>query len=191
MAVRFNPELEMVDSDDDAGTMTIRNVKTGETVTLDYAEIEQGKFSWSTDEGTAEINVNTTGEEGEGVMTFRDSEGNTASFGATEVEVPEWLPLYPGARREQGVFSSSTGDGNMATFQLITADSPEEMIDFYTRELEAAGFEVQTQTYATGSAGTKGGLLSAENKAEKRTVVIALGTEGGETRAGIQFTEGK
>ena len=36
MMVRLNPELDLVEVDDDEGTMTIRNKRTDEVVTLDF-----------------------------------------------------------------------------------------------------------------------------------------------------------
>ncbi len=38
LAVRANPDIELVESDDDAGTMTVRNTETGEELTLNFED---------------------------------------------------------------------------------------------------------------------------------------------------------
>lgn len=42
--LQANPDLEVANSDATAGTVTIRNKKTGETVTLSVEDIKQGRF---------------------------------------------------------------------------------------------------------------------------------------------------
>src|SRR5262245_51615187 len=46
LIIRANPELEVVDSDSKAGTLTIRNTKTGEVVTMNAKDIEDGKITF-------------------------------------------------------------------------------------------------------------------------------------------------
>ena len=46
MLIKMNPDLELVDSDRDAGTMTIRNKEDGEVITVNYEDIEKGKLSF-------------------------------------------------------------------------------------------------------------------------------------------------
>ena len=43
LLIKMNPELELVDSDREAGTMTIRNKEDGEVITVNYEDIEQGQ----------------------------------------------------------------------------------------------------------------------------------------------------
>ena len=42
MIVKLNPELEEVSSDPEAGTMTVRNTKSGEEITVNFDDIEKG-----------------------------------------------------------------------------------------------------------------------------------------------------
>ena len=41
----------MVSSDEDAGTMTIRDLTTGEVYTLSYRDIQEGKLSVTSEDG--------------------------------------------------------------------------------------------------------------------------------------------
>ena len=55
--IMANPELEEVSADDEAGTITIRNTKTGEIITVNYDDIAEGKLSFSTDKGEITVDA--------------------------------------------------------------------------------------------------------------------------------------
>src|SRR6188768_507460 len=48
MLTAMNPDLEMVSCDEASGKVTIKNKKTGEVVTVDMADIQNGKISFDT-----------------------------------------------------------------------------------------------------------------------------------------------
>src|SRR5947208_15632878 len=52
LIVRANPDLELVSEDDKAGTITVRDKKKNETVTLNFDDIKNGKLKVTTDKGT-------------------------------------------------------------------------------------------------------------------------------------------
>jgi hypothetical protein len=52
--VRVNPEVELVSTDEQAGTMTIRIKETGKLATVTYADLAQGRFSVTSDDGNFE-----------------------------------------------------------------------------------------------------------------------------------------
>lgn len=183
MFVRFNPELEMVESDDAAGTMTVRNTKTGEVATFKYDELQEGKLSWKTSEGEGSFDVRA-GEEGG--LTVKTEEGET-TFGAADLDLPDWVPIYPGAKIGQGIFSARTADGTSASFPITTGDSSKDVMSFYEKELKAAGFEVQTQSYAVGEDTT--GFVNGEDKTAGRTLNVVITRQSGETSAAIQYAE--
>jgi uncharacterized protein YneF (UPF0154 family) len=96
MIVKLNPELEIVKSDESAGTITIREKKTGKVATFNYEAIKEGKLVFETEEGKVEINAQRN--EGEGGVTVTSDEGEVrlgASLSAADL--PAWVPLYPGA----------------------------------------------------------------------------------------------
>jgi len=61
MAVRLNPDLELVETDEEAGTMTILQKSTGEEVTLNFEDIAEGRFSVETSEGESTISFDPQG----------------------------------------------------------------------------------------------------------------------------------
>lgn len=185
MFVRLNPEVEMVSSDDAAGTMTVRNTKTGETVTLNYDDIKEGKLSWKTSEGEGAVSLDVKGEEGGGV-TFKTDQGET-TLGASNLDLPAWVPIYPGAKVGQGMFSARTAEGTMASFPITTGDASKDVMSYYEKVLKENGFEVQTQSYTTGEDTL--GMVNGENKSNSRTVNVVITRQEGETNVAIQYAE--
>ncbi|HSF39476.1 MAG TPA: hypothetical protein VLT87_06755, partial [Thermoanaerobaculia bacterium] len=64
LAVRLNPELELVKADEENNTLTVKNKKTGEVVTLSAEDIKEGKFTVTTDEGTTTFDADGDGKDG-------------------------------------------------------------------------------------------------------------------------------
>ncbi|MGD9253716.1 MAG: hypothetical protein PVG92_07260, partial [Holophagae bacterium] len=95
MIVKLNPEFEEVSSDKEAGTITIRNKATGEVITVNLEDIQEGKLSFTGDEGEVNIDASQLDDTGSLRVTGEDGEVIFSSGEATQA-VPDWLPLYPG-----------------------------------------------------------------------------------------------
>ena len=79
MLVKMNPDVELVESDADAGTLTIRDKKTGEVVTVDMKDIEKGNIKFKKGNEESTITLGSSGEEGALTVTGKDG---TATFRA-------------------------------------------------------------------------------------------------------------
>ena len=180
-----NPELELVEADDAAETLTIRNTKTGEVATFDWSEIREGRFKWEADGET--MTVDATGA-GEGrVVTMTDSEGRqTASLGG-DADLPEWFPAYPRASEPTSTFSTTSGDTRTETFGFTSDATVGELIEWYERELTDEGFELSKTTYS--QAGVEGGSLSGESEDGSRSVSVVFQETDEGTQVGVNYTE--
>lgn len=161
--VSLNPEVEIVKIDEDRGTMTIREKKTGKTITMNAEDIKSGKLSFS-DEST----------------------GEKFSFGSgTEIQLPAWLPSYPGSKPE-GTFSASGSgkEGGMAHFK--TNDASSKVIAFYTENLKSAGFKITSDTAGSGGS-EQTGIVTAENGAEGRSVIVTASSSGEGTDVALTY----
>jgi hypothetical protein len=165
LAVRANPELELVESDAEKGTITYRHKETGEVVTVNAAEFEGGKLTVETKEGTA---------------TFGGGPGGPANL-------PSWVPTYPNGS-VQGTFDSTSAEGRSAAFTVTTSDPVATVLEFYENQLKGAGLEVQKNTYEAAGAGS-GGTVSGTSADQKRTVGVTVGTADGQTSALVTFNE--
>ena len=99
LALRLNPEVDVVSSDPAAGTITVREKKTGKEVTFNLEDIKAGKFSIEADGEKANIDIDATEENG-GQMKVVTDQG-TAVFGAGGQKAPDWIPSYPGGRHRR------------------------------------------------------------------------------------------
>ena len=188
--VRANPDYELVSADEATGTITIREIKTGEEMTVDAKDLKEGKLTVKTKDGTAVFDASA--DEGGGTIKVTDEKGQASTLqagsGAAPQNLPSWLPVYPGGTI-QGTFDTNTPDGRSASFSLTTSDTGDKVLSFYESRLKEAGLKVDSTTM-TSTAEGKGGILTASSESPSRNVSVLVGaSEGGQTTAAITFAE--
>jgi hypothetical protein len=187
--VRTNPELEVVDSDSKAGTLTIKNTKTGEVVTMNAKDIENGKITFTTKDGTTTFDGSQSGEGGE--MKVTNEKGEQATFTAGQgapQNLPSWVPTYSGGT-VQGAYDANTTEGRSAMFTVTTEDSIDQVAELYQSQLEAGGLTIQKNT--TEASGQKTIILVGTSADDKRTATVTVSTSDGKTQALVNFNEKK
>ncbi len=99
--VSQDSNLELVENNKDAGTITVRDKTTGETTTFNYADITAGKFSVTDSDGkTATVDGSDLKNGGNLNITGPDGQKITAGAGQ---DLPSWLPLYPNAKGKPAI----------------------------------------------------------------------------------------
>ncbi len=182
MAVSMSPETEIVSSDDDAGTIVVREKKTGKVVTMKF---DPGKKSMVVmDEAGKTTTMTTTGEGANAGMEIKGPDG-TMKMGASSEKAPDWVPLYPGAS-PQSTFSASNDGEQSGSYTFTTSDATDKLISFYSGALKSGGFTVSNMT--TNSEGKVGGLVSGEDKPGKRTVAVTFETENDGTHVNVTYS---
>jgi hypothetical protein len=179
-----NPDVEVLDADEGRNSVKLRDKKTGETFSVNLDDIKNGRIDFRGPKGEkATIETKTDGQNGS--LEIKGPDG-TMKFGAgANAKIPDWVPTYPGATAE-ATFSMQGGDTSGGTFTYTTKDPGDAVIAFYDRTLKGAGFKITSNV--TGNAGnSSGAMISAEDEATKRTVVVTLGTEGGSTKVNIIY----
>jgi hypothetical protein len=161
MVTALNPDLEVVSHNDRSGTIIVREKSTGKTVTYKF---DPDKKS----------------------LVIIDEKGEQVSFGGgAGNQMPSWVPVYPGSSPE-GQYSAQTAEGSTGNFTFKTSDTADKITSFYQDQLKTAGFNVTLM-----SSGIQGGMLSAEDAASKRTVLVTVGPSSAPTVANITVTEKK
>lgn len=188
LVVRLNPDLELVGSDDDAETITIRSKDSGEEMTFDWSEIQQGNFSFSSDDG--EFRVNASGDEDGAVVTMTGDDGETTQiFGAGgDVDIPGWIPMADGATDVQSTFSMRNGDQVSGAFTYKTSSSIDDVTALYDEKLKDAGFEVSRNTYS--SSGRESASVSGTRDDNEDTIQVAVTQDGSDTTVVVNYTDG-
>lgn len=177
-----NPDIELVDADKSAGVVTFRNKETGEEFTFDFKDIEEGRVHFSSDDETVSVELEG-GEGDEGSLKITTDEG-TASFGAgVDVDLPSWLPIYPGTE-PRGTYSTESPDERAGAYTIETHDSIDDVIDFYVEKLEGKGFKILQRARTN-----LGASLHAQSSDESLTVNIAVSNVGEGVQAVVNFIE--
>ncbi len=187
LIVRMNPELEEVAVDSEAGTITVRHTDTGETVTVDIEELQDGKISFTTDEGAVTIEASGDPEEGTLKVSSGDETWTLKTGVETSAEAPDWAPVFPGTKAEST--HSMNSDGGMSGgFQLQSDENVESIVEFYRSRLDATGFEVRVDRFS--SDGESGGVVHGRNEALGRGVTVMVHSEeDGSTRVAVSYQE--
>ncbi len=182
MAVALNPNVEVVSSDDNAGTIVVRDKKTGKVATMKFDP--QKKSMVVIDENGKTTSMTTSGEGANASMEMKSAEG-TVKIGAGSDKAPDWVPAYPGAT-PQNAYSASTATEQSGSFSFVTQDAVDKVISFYGDSLKSAGLTVSNMT--TSSDGKVGGMVSGDDKVSKRSVVVGLTTENDGTHVNVTFS---
>lgn len=161
--VSLNPDVEVVGEDDDRGMLTIRDKKTGKTITMNADDVKNGKLTF-TDEST----------------------GQKATFGTNiEAKLPAWLPAYPGSKPD-GTFTASGNGSEGGTAHFKTSDAGSKVLAFYRENLKNAGFRI-TSTFSGDSGESRGGMMRAEDTANKRTVMVTASSTSDGTDVSLVY----
>jgi hypothetical protein len=161
MVTAFNPNVEVVSTNDRAGTVTVRDKTTGKTITYKF-DPDKKSLVITGDDG-AQVNIG----------------------GGAGNKMPSWAPVYPGSSPE-GNYSVQSADGDSGVFTFKTPDPASKVTSFYQDQLRAAGFNVTLV-----SSGDQGGMLSAEDADKKRTIVVTAGASSGVTTGSVTVNEKK
>jgi hypothetical protein len=183
MAVTANPELEIVSSDDSSGSVTVREKKTGKLTTLKFDP--EKKTMVVIDEHGKESSIKVSGEGDKGSMEIKGPDGSVKIGAQAGNDQPNWVPVYPGSS-PKGSFSSQTKEGSQNTTTFITKDAPAQVMSLFQEKLKDAGFTI---TMTTNTA--EGGMVMAENTAQKRSVMVAVGNSSEGTSVSVTSVEKK
>ena len=176
MAVSVNPDVELVSADEEKGLLTIRDKKTGEVVTVNFEDVQNGKLTVKKDGD--EVTMEAKGDEAGGTFAVKTPDG-TAKFGTGSVEkLPDWLPVYPHTKLE-GSYSAQTKDGDSGGFHFLTSDAPNKVISFYEEALQRAGLTVTTNFVQQGGKPTSGMAAGEDSNKRKTAYVNAVVSDDG------------
>jgi hypothetical protein len=182
MMVSANPELEMVAIDENRGIIKVREKKTGKTLIVNLAAAKEGKFEFQ-DENGEKIELDASGSGDSGAVTIKGPKGTMQMGGG--LKLPGWVPTYPGAQ-ETGSFGINADDSNAGTMTFKSADSAEQIAEFYENTLKGAGFAVEkTALNASGQPAIL--FVTAKDKNSDKSVQVTATTEAQGTTVGVTY----
>lgn len=185
LAVKMNPDLELVKADEATNSITVKDKKTGEVTTISADDAKNGKFSIKTDKGSATFDASS------GTMKATDEKGQVSTFSAgngSPQNLPSWLPAYPGGT-VQGTYDSTNPEGRSAAFTVTTKDDVNKVLDYYESQLKGAGMTAEKNTY--NASGQAGGSVTGKSADDKHQVSVIVSSSNGDTQAVVTFQEKK
>jgi hypothetical protein len=183
MATAFNPDAEVVSTNDRTGTVVIREKSTGKITTMKF-DPDKKSLAIVGDDGN-EVRFNASGGSKNGSVEVQGQDGAVKFGTAAGNATPAWLPVYPGSA-PQGTLSTQTPEGSQNTYTFKTQDAPAKVIAYFQDQLKGAGFAVTLV-----SSGDQGGMVQAEDSAKNRNVLITAGASSGGTTGSITAIEKK
>lgn len=185
MMVTANPELDLVDMDEDRETLTIRNKETGETLTVNFQDIEEGRLIFRTDEGEVTVSADDSAAR----MEIRDETGETQTmeFGASadRSRIPDWIPIHQGDLNVG--FRATEAGSQSGMFSIKTAASVQDVRDFYEAELEGLGFTPSSSSFESGE--IRQVTIAASHPDGKREMVVLIHEMEGETTITVNYRQ--
>jgi hypothetical protein len=148
-----HPGIERISDDEATGQMTLRLKDSGETVTLGYSEIGQGK------------------------IPFKDAAGNPLPAGPGDLaKIPAWVPRYPGVADESAIFHE---DGPTRLLGIVTATTTDDL-DTVTRHFEGEAIKLSLDPSGRTSMDLNGNrsLKLTFRGGKRELVMIAFGKSG-------------
>ncbi|MGO9257684.1 MAG: hypothetical protein ACLQU1_15435 [Bryobacteraceae bacterium] len=157
-----NPNLDVVRTDDNAGTITLRDRRTGKETTITFDQARQGKFSIRTE----------------------DDNGKTASveFGGSGSKPPAWVPDYPGSHPTYSIKGSADSGEEGGNFTFTTDDPASKVMAFYQDKTREMGMEAKVATTTPD-----GGMLVAAREDDDRSLTIVVGGNSGQTTVNVTY----
>jgi len=162
MIAAANPDIDVIDSDEKAGKITVRDKKTGKVVTIDMDSVKDGKISIETDEGKAVFG------------------------GAASVKAPDWVFIPPGAT-VQGGFTSTNQGRAAGSIVVQSKESVTALKAMFEEKYKSAGYDSELSVATSGS--DEGAHLQFQHKDRKRNVIVSLGKSPEGSMANIAYSE--
>jgi hypothetical protein len=207
--VAFAPNLEVVSKDPDSGKITIRNKKTGETVTWNVNDLSaeaitkdverfssgkkptvaQKKDEAATEESNAEP---TQQEEQEKPAPKPSAPKITASQASAMVGVlkkfPSELPAYPGGTTTKASLQGAMGT-QVGEYVFTTSDPVEKVADYYEQKFTKSGLTIASRQSGSDENGDTATLIATREAKPALMATVSAKTANGKTEVEIAFTK--
>jgi hypothetical protein len=159
----FDPNAEVVKTDESAGTVTLRDRRSGKEINITFDDARNGRFRFQSENENGKKTV--------------------LEFGGDATNVPAEVPVYPGAKLKANFeVDGDQGSGQKGAYEyeLATHDTPAKVVAYYHHKLEESGMRLAMQNSTP-----TGGMLVAEDDAHHRTMRVIVGRDDDDTTINI------
>jgi hypothetical protein len=199
--VAFTPGVEVVSKDEAGKKITLRNKKTGETLTLDLSNFSAENMGKAIEQFSKGQKVTAVAGESGVSSSATDSASSSAGMlsitpakaAAMEANVkkfPDFVAAYAGATTLEAT-TTMVGSGTVGSYVFLTSDAPDKVTDFYAQKLTQAGLTITGKTSDANDNGPTSTLVSTAENPERSVPVNAETQPGGKVRVTVGFTAAK
>ncbi|OQB89682.1 MAG: hypothetical protein BWX86_02397 [Verrucomicrobia bacterium ADurb.Bin122] len=183
MAASMHPDIKVLSEDSAAGTITLKNTKTGEVLHLNIAQIKSGEYEQSLQQLFEGQKVSAPAESPAEPVEApapkpeepKVSAAKAATMEAALAKFPAFLPAY--SRAQTLTARVATSNGRLGgQYEAVSKDSPAVVAEFYAQAIRAAGLEIAEQSEDSNDYGP--------------VIMISSYFEGGAVNVRIESQEG-
>lgn len=178
MEVIKDPGVQMISSNDSAGTMVIRDRKTGKKTMLKFDPEKKMMVSLEEHGKPSETTVNPNA----GTVEIKDA-NTSAKISGESGNLPAWLPVYPGAT-PQNTASVNQNGKQSGTYVFASPDSTEKILGYYSEQLTAANMKLTRSASASES-----GVITATQDEAGRTITVTASSANDVTHVSVSYEE--
>ena len=183
MAVKANPDLELVSVDKTARQVIIKDKTSGESTTFTFDEVKDGKIGLKKSDGSrAEVGP-------DGIRVKAKDGTESVIGGGSNVPLPAWVPAYVGEHKMIMSSQKTKGNNQSGKFAFLTPDPLKTAAGSYQQALETGGFKVIPATTAAGGTGVV--TLEATAMLEgggTEQINVQIFAEGTETMVQLEYS---
>ena len=161
MMAAVNPDLEVVRTDDNAGTLTLRSRRSGKETTISFDQARQGHFTFSAEDDhgkTARVEIGGAGKP------------------------PAWVPVYPGSNPTYSIKGSGDSGEEGGNYTFMTNDPASKVMEFYQNKAQEMGLESKVTTNTSD-----GGMLIATRDGDERSLTVIVGGSASVTTVNLTY----
>ena len=185
LAASLNPDVQVLSKDPAAGKITVRNKKTGETLTLNAGDYTSETVSQALEKMSQGV------RSAAGAAAAKASAGPAPSATAPAAIVakfPDYLPGYPRSTTVEASLNA-LGATRVIEYEFTSGDNLDDILAFYEKKATAAGFTVMGHESAAGDHGPTADLSLMRPSPQATLSVHGEGQGGGGVRVTINLAE--
>jgi hypothetical protein len=185
LAMKMNPDVKIVSTDDAKNEITIKTKSDGKTMTMSFDDVANGKFTMTDGDGK-KVTIDGSNSATGGGIVMKGPDGETVIGGsATASVLPAEVPAYPGLKAGAGGVRTEKGDKLMVSSMGETADAVGKVKEFYEAKLKASGFKVDASIVNAG--GADNATINATKDDGKTKVMMMIAGDAGKTSVIINY----
>jgi hypothetical protein len=177
LAVVRSSDVRVLSRNDAAGTMVVRDKRTGKTTSLKFDPVRKSMVAIDEQARPARVTSDISPSAAQ-----PNNPGEGAGVNPGGASVPSWVPVYPGVS-PQRTASENGNDKQAGTYVFLSSDAPEKVLSYYSEQLNSAGMELNTASAADKT------TISAGQGSSGRSVVVTVSRGSDGTRVSVSYEE--